>query len=62
MCLASSKAEVLETLNQDIYAKTGVWDMDKVRWPPRPIYKEKQKSNKTQQVQIYPFKCAFRTP
>ncbi|KAI9163013.1 Aspercryptin biosynthesis cluster protein B [Paramyrothecium foliicola] len=29
VCVAESKEEVIETLKQDVYCKTGVWDMDK---------------------------------
>ncbi|KAJ2997091.1 hypothetical protein NUW58_g765 [Xylaria curta] len=30
VCVASSKEEILELLSKDIYATTGVWDLDKV--------------------------------
>jgi len=32
--LADSKQDVIDTLKKDIYARSGVWDMDKVQiWP-----------------------------
>ncbi|GAB7345479.1 hypothetical protein MBLNU457_3805t2 [Dothideomycetes sp. NU457] len=34
MALASSKEEVLERVKTDVYATTGVWDMDKVQVIP----------------------------
>lgn len=30
VAVAESKAEVIETLNKDIYARSGVWDVEKV--------------------------------
>jgi uncharacterized protein YciI len=30
VCVASSKEEILELLNKDIYARSGVWDMESV--------------------------------
>ncbi len=30
---AASKDEVLDVIKQDIYFKSGVWDLDKVRLP-----------------------------
>ncbi|ROT41519.1 hypothetical protein SODALDRAFT_331260 [Sodiomyces alkalinus F11] len=42
VCIAETREEVLEHLKNDIYTKTGVWDLDN--------------------VQIWPFKCAFRAP
>ncbi|KAI0509434.1 hypothetical protein F5B22DRAFT_649063 [Xylaria bambusicola] len=36
VCVASSKEEILERLNKDIYATSGVWDMDKIQiWPAK---------------------------
>lgn len=29
---ADTREEVMEKINQDAYAKTGVWDMSKVSW------------------------------
>lgn len=31
VCIAESKEEILGWLNQDIYAQSGVWDVEKVR-------------------------------
>ena len=31
MAHAASKEEVLDVLKQDVYFKSGVWDLDKVR-------------------------------
>lgn len=33
VCVAKSVEEVREQLSKDIYATSGVWDMDKVRTP-----------------------------
>jgi uncharacterized protein len=33
---AASKEEVLEVIKKDIYFKSNVWDMDKVRLPLSP--------------------------
>jgi uncharacterized protein len=33
MAHAATKEEVLEMLKKDIYATSGVWDLDKVRFP-----------------------------
>ena len=30
MAVAASREEVLAKMNEDVYARTGVWDMDKV--------------------------------
>lgn len=40
VCVAKSVEEVREQLSKDIYATSGVWDMDKARTPskPRTIY------------------------
>ncbi|KAI1113025.1 hypothetical protein F5Y14DRAFT_452435 [Nemania sp. NC0429] len=36
ICLASSKEEILELLSKDIYATSGVWDLDNVQiWPAK---------------------------
>ncbi|KAK5628802.1 hypothetical protein RRF57_004517 [Xylaria bambusicola] len=36
VCVASSKEEILEILNKDIYATSGVWDMDNIQiWPAK---------------------------
>lgn len=32
IAVATSKEEVIETLKNDIYAKSGVWDVDNVSW------------------------------
>ncbi|KAH7325783.1 hypothetical protein B0I35DRAFT_421173 [Stachybotrys elegans] len=34
VCISTSKEEVLEQLKKDIYATSGVWDMDKVQIYP----------------------------
>ncbi|KAL2757970.1 hypothetical protein ACRALDRAFT_2025655 [Sodiomyces alcalophilus JCM 7366] len=33
VCLAETREEVIEHLKNDIYTKTGVWDLEKVDWP-----------------------------
>ncbi|KAI0389601.1 hypothetical protein F5Y17DRAFT_448404 [Xylariaceae sp. FL0594] len=36
VCVASSREEVMEQLSKDIYAKSGVWDLDNVQiWPAK---------------------------
>ncbi|RYC54159.1 hypothetical protein CHU98_g12052 [Xylaria longipes] len=36
VCVASSKEEIFEVLRKDIYATTGVWDLDNVQiWPAK---------------------------
>ncbi|KAI8633705.1 hypothetical protein F5Y19DRAFT_470949 [Xylariaceae sp. FL1651] len=36
VCVASSKEEIMELLSKDIYAQTGVWDLDNVQiWPAK---------------------------
>ncbi|KAI0858632.1 hypothetical protein F4860DRAFT_516647 [Xylaria cubensis] len=36
VCVASSKEEIFEVLRNDIYAKSGVWDLDNVQiWPAK---------------------------
>jgi len=37
MALASSKEEVLERVKSDVYATSGVWDMDKVCFTSIPF-------------------------
>ncbi|KAI1331911.1 hypothetical protein F5Y16DRAFT_246995 [Xylariaceae sp. FL0255] len=40
-CVASSKEEIIELLSKDIYAKTGVWDLEKVQiWPLKTAFRE----------------------
>jgi hypothetical protein len=56
MTYAASREEVLEQLKNDIYATSGVWDLSKV-WPRVPPVRD---HSNPLQVQIYPFKCAFR--
>jgi uncharacterized protein YciI len=34
VCIAESREEILGWLNADIYAETGVWDVEKVRRGP----------------------------
>ncbi|RWA05843.1 hypothetical protein EKO27_g9267 [Xylaria grammica] len=37
VCVASSKEEILERLSKDIYATSGVWDLDNAQiWPVSP--------------------------
>ena len=52
-----SKAEVLEALKADVYAKDGVWDMDKVSCTVLGA----TRSDKSHQLQIIPFNSLFRT-
>lgn len=57
---ASSKEEILETLKRDVYADNGVWDFSKVSYfGMRKLFGE---GPDARQIQIYPFKCAFRLP
>ncbi|GAW12998.1 hypothetical protein ANO14919_023740 [Xylariales sp. No.14919] len=36
VCVASSKEEILERLSKDIYATSGVWDLDNAQiWPAK---------------------------
>lgn len=37
VCVAKSVEEVREQLSKDIYATSGVWDMDKVRTPSKQL-------------------------
>jgi uncharacterized protein YciI len=41
VCVANSKEEVVDKLNQDIYAKTGVWDVEKAQiWPLKCAFRQ----------------------
>jgi uncharacterized protein len=34
VCVAKSRDEIMQMLSDDIYAKSGVWDLEKVQiWP-----------------------------
>ncbi|KAI0802753.1 hypothetical protein GGR55DRAFT_683053 [Xylaria sp. FL0064] len=36
VCVASSKEEIMDVLSKDIYATSGVWDLDNVQiWPAK---------------------------
>lgn len=71
--VASSKEEILQTLREDVYAKSGVWDVDKVRFLyiiisplthmlPKAYVLERVLMDKECQAQMWPLKCAFRIP
>ncbi len=56
---AATREEVIENLKKDIYGRSEVWDFEKVS-----CLGESYAMNRTdkEQIQIYPFKCAFRDP
>ena len=58
MAVADSKEEVLEELRKDIYATSGVWDVEKVS-SPIAIWVWLFELTLSQ-VQIFPFKSAIR--
>lgn len=68
VCVAASKEEVIEKLRKDIYAESDVWDLSKVVSNPHIsscFYKHAIAIScvfklTCKQVQIYPYKCAFR--
>jgi hypothetical protein len=63
VALASSKEEVMEKLKADIYARSEVWDFSKVFSPPtQTTFILTNSELMRYQIQIYPFKCAFRYP
>lgn len=57
---ASSKEEVIEFLKKDVYAKEGVWDLEKVSLASHNTMEGLMLTKHVIQAQIYPFKCAFR--
>jgi hypothetical protein len=59
VALAASKEDVLEQLKNDIYAKSEVWDFSKVG---SSLLINVLCILILNQIQIYPFKCAFRQP
>lgn len=61
VALASSKEEVIEKLKADIYSKNEVWDFSKVSLRIWKSFSEEMLMTSVQ-IQIYPFKCAFRNP
>lgn len=62
---ADSKQDIIDILSKDIYATSGVWDIEKVRIPFALLHDHELGPRLTYvyfKVQIYPFKCAFRNP
>ena len=61
VAVAESKEEVLDKIKKDVYATSGVWDMDQVRISLGRSLRN-QANCTTTQVQIFPFKSAIRKP
>jgi hypothetical protein len=61
IAFASSREEILEKLEKDIYAKNNIWDLRRVSI--YIVYEFCRKMiliSSNMKVQIYPIKCAFR--
>ncbi len=66
LALAETKEELLENLKEDIYVKSGVWDLEKVGLHAGArsfrFLRRDADSVYVFQAQIYPFKSALRKP
>ena len=58
--VAESKAEVIEVLKKDIYATSGVWDVDNACTPQNSCSRQVADLHRYKQAQMWPLKCAFR--
>lgn len=54
---AKSEEEILAVLKADIYARSGVWDLDKIRFIPVSYYACNHQLDLTTVLQ---FKCVYR--
>lgn len=55
---ADSREEVLQVIQQDIYAKNGVWDLEKVQI--YPVSSDFWETDRMPMLMPSQFKCAFR--